>query len=53
MWGFFHSTFLTTPVTETGLVLSYSVANEWCARIGTPITVTSAAESAAVIFMVR
>src|ERR1700752_3804903 len=51
MCGFRHSTFLTTPVTETGLVLSLSGGNEWCARRGGPVTsATSNAATAAVVF---
>src|SRR5689334_2632733 len=51
MCGFFHSTFLTTPVMDIGLVRSYSVENEWCARTGGTMTsAMSAAETAQVIF---
>src|SRR6266850_4967465 len=37
MWGFIHSTFLTTPVTLIGLLTSNCADSEWCAISGTVI----------------
>src|SRR5579864_6659588 len=34
-WGFTQSNFTTVPFSVTGLVESYSAANEWCASTGT------------------
>src|SRR6188474_2970070 len=54
MCGLRHSTFRTTPVTDTGLVRSYSVENEWWAATGAPARSTShAAPAACSIFIGR
>src|SRR5438093_9474813 len=52
MWGFFHSTLLTTPWTFTGFVLSYSAENAWCARSGALRNNTSTRETNMIVFRV-
>jgi hypothetical protein len=54
MCGFRHSTFFTTPVTDTGLVRSYSDAKEWWAmRRGAARITRAAAHATLRVFMWR
>src|SRR5206468_1866346 len=44
MCGFAHSTFVTTPLSVTGLLMSNSAAKEWCADRVRASTSTTAAQ---------
>src|SRR5690348_17064004 len=48
MWGFNHSTLVTVPFSETGLLESNSAAKEWWANIGTAPAMRKAATAATI-----
>jgi hypothetical protein len=42
MCGLAHSTFVTTPVTSTGVDWSNCAASEWCATAAVPVSNSAA-----------
>src|SRR5262245_37330467 len=50
MCGLLHSTLVTTPVTLTGFVESYSAANEWCAKASVGAAMKPAISRLATVF---